>query len=418
MTTLLLRRCCSPAGVFCAAVVITLLFWALLPASLNVDDGSDYSAFYGPVARNLAAGHGLLMPDGNVAGRYPPGYPLVLAGDFAVATALRLPENLVQTVVVLLCLGAATALLWSIARLAWGRWSATAVALLWAGYPFMLWLTKQPNSEIPFVAVLYAGLALAGHAARRDRDRWAGWLLFGAGLLLGCAMLIRPIAVGVGVLVAGLIVLGLPATTRRVRWGLALALLLGNLVAVAPWEGWLLAQTGSLAPLSTGGVASMRDGLTFAVNPKGYRQTIPVPLDVADLMRTIRSRATLDSVGRIAGFLAHEATVHPGTVGRLFALKAARSWYATDSGRSEGLILALQGLYLLPVAAASVALGRRGRVERQLLGAVWLLVGYFWLMTILALSVLRYMVPAMGLLFLLLPALLPTRPRHLAQATL
>ena len=273
----------------------------------------------------------------------------------------------------------------------------------------MLWLTKQPSSEVPFVAVLYAGLALAWYARRTHHRR--GLLLFAAGLLLGMAMLIRPIAVGLGLLVALLIFLGLSSIHWRVRLGLTLLLLLGNLLVAGPWEVWLVGQTGDLPLLSTGGVPSIRDGLTFAVNAKGYRSPIAVPSDVADLMLTLRSQSdSLSSVGRIAGFLAHVATTQPGTVARLFAIKAARSWYATDSGRSEGLILTLQLVYLVPIVGAGVAIRRRGLLEAGgLLNVVLLLISYFWLMTVLALSVLRYMVPGMGLLFLLLPAVLPRR---------
>jgi len=403
------RRMWPGVAIFLATIGLTLLFWALLPASLSGDDGSDYSAFYAPVARNLVAGHGLQLPDGSAATRYPPGYPLLLAGGFALAAVLHLPEAAVQAALVLLCLGAAATLLWSVARSVWGSRLAAGVALIWATYPFMLWLTKQPSSEVPFVAFFYAGLALAWHALRAGRR--TALALGAAGALLGVAMLIRPLAVGVGLLVAGLILVGWRPTPPRIRLGMALAVLLGNLLVVGPWEVWLIGQTGGLPLLSTGGVASMRDGLTFAVNAKGYRQAVAVPPDVLALMATVRSRSDdLNSVGRLAGFLAQTATAQPATVARLFAIKAARSWYATDSARSERLILGVQLLYLVPIVGAGLAIRRRGPPQaRRLLNAVILLAGYFWLMTILALSVLRYMVPAMGLLLLLLPAVLPLR---------
>ena len=116
-------------GIFSLTIAITLIFWLLLPASLRVDDGSDYSAFYEPVARNLVAGHGLLLPDGSAATRYPPGYPFVLAGGFAVAALLHLPEGVVQAVITLLCLGTAATLLWTVARSVWGIWPATGGGL-------------------------------------------------------------------------------------------------------------------------------------------------------------------------------------------------------------------------------------------------------------------------------------------------
>ena len=91
---------------------------------------------------------------------------------------------------------------------------------------------------------------------------------------------------------------------------------------------------------------------------------------------------------------------------KLIAMKAARSWYATDSGRFQIPILAIQlvtmGLILLSTRAAWTS----GGPQRLLACGIWGVIAYFWGMTVLVLSIARYMVPAIGLAFLLLPALL------------
>jgi len=46
----------SAALVFIASMIVTLMFWYVLPSSMLVNENSDYKAFYGPVARNLLRG--------------------------------------------------------------------------------------------------------------------------------------------------------------------------------------------------------------------------------------------------------------------------------------------------------------------------------------------------------------------------
>jgi hypothetical protein len=63
-------------------------------------------------------------------------------------------------------------------------------------YPFLLWLTIQPYSEIPFLVVFYASVCLLWLALLRRTRRWLVYFLLGC--LLGIAMLIRPIALLLG----------------------------------------------------------------------------------------------------------------------------------------------------------------------------------------------------------------------------
>jgi hypothetical protein len=91
-------------------------------------------------------------------------------------------------------------------------------------------------------------------------------------------------------------------------------------------------------------------------------------------------------------------------VAKLLTLKAARSWYGTDSGRYENGIMLLQILFSVPVLWGSLVCWKQGGIARHLAIVVWALVLYFWAMTILVFSMLRYMVPAIGLLAMTIPA--------------
>ena len=115
-------------------------------------------------------------------------------------------------------------------------------------------------------------------------------------------------------------------------------------------------------------------------------------------------RRSIRGPGDAAAFLARRAVDDPLPVVKLLLIKAVRSWYATDSLSFEHAILWMQ-LPLLGLAGwGSLRWPRdRGNIEgfEPTAPALILIVTlYFWAMTFLVLSILRYMLPAMALLML------------------
>src|SRR5260370_35650674 len=108
-------------------------------------------------------------------------------------------------------------------------------------------------------------------------------------------------------------------------------------------------------------------------------------------------------LGDIAAIMSKELLIRPVAVVKLFLLKAVRSWYGTDSRRLETPLMLLQLMYLAVILWATKGSWKLGGTARKLTVSVWLIVFYFWGMTIGALSISRYMLPAMGLVFVLLP---------------
>lgn len=402
------RTLAVSAGLFLLACLTVLFFQMAYPVP-ELIQGTDYDAFYEPVARRLVDGHGLVFADGTPATRYPPGYPIVVAAILAVAAHWDLSATAVFRAAAMLCVGLVAVFLHLVARTVWAPVPAIGAALIWMTYPGVLWLTMQRSSELSFAVFLYASVAAFWFAGRHSRR--AGQFAFAAGMLAGAAMLTRPIAIGLGVLLAVRLLTRSDNSPAYRRWRLAGLTLLGTCLVVLPWVLWVHARTGQVIPLSTGGPASARDGLTYAVSAKGFRQGAAVPDDVAEVMKNVRAQyASLRSAGAIAGVLAEELRERPIAVGKLFLIKAARSWYATDAQRLESSVLLLHTVYLAVIAWATWAAWRSGPLARRLVVDVWVLVIYFWAMTTLTLSIARYMVPAMGLLFLLVPAVLH-RPR-------
>jgi hypothetical protein len=112
--------------------------------------------------------------------------------------------------------------------------------------------------------------------------------------------------------------------------------------------------------------------------------------------------AELKTPASVALFLAQEFQSHPIAVTKLFLMKIARSWYGTDSGRREFPILLIQLVYLVPVSWGAWKTWKLGNRYRDFALIALLIVFYFWGMTFLAISILRYMVPIIGLLAILM----------------
>lgn len=404
------------------AVLVALAFRAVLPPGLAANQSSDFHHFYEPAARSLLAGEGLTV-GGAPLERFPPLFPLLLAAVFALAAATPLSEAAALATFELACFGAAAALVGALAARLWGRRGALLAVAAWITFPLLLWLTKQPNSELPFLVLLYGAVWLFWATVRAASPRSAVVSALACGLVAGLAGLTRSIGLPLGMVLA----IGLWAIGRRVaapaaasrRAVLALCLVLGSAAAIVPWTLWLEAETGRA--WGTGAANALEDGLTFAVRSKGYREAMVAPAGAVRAMKELD--ATLGAGGEpaagestrgepatVGGILAVAATQtgrDPLGMAQLVGFKAVRAFYGTDTGRFEGLVLALDLCWLLVLGWAARRSARRGGAAAAWMRLVVLVGGWFWLATLFALPLVRYLVPAIGLSFTLLPALLP-----------
>ena len=215
----------------------------------------------------------------------------------------------------------------------------------------------------------------------------------------------RPVALLGGVLLAAVLI----ALRRKEgwrRWGLLAAwLLAGNLAVLLPWELWAWRHTGQWIPLTTGGPEGMRDGLTCAIVTKGYRRRLDVSPQVGEIMVEAVKRwqqGEIETMGAIFSFLGKQLRYQPLGLLRLLGWKMARAWYGTDTQQEvEKWIALIQMAYLPLTIGGGYLLWHGERVKREWLFLVGVLVLYFWGMTTMVLSLLRYMTPAIGLLFVL-----------------
>ena len=382
-------------GIGLFALTVYVAFLLILPRRWARNESTDYTLIYEPVARNIAQGRGCINSDGSLATRYPPGYSLILAALFKVAgdnKSLEASLSLVLTGFVVIF---SPLSMFAITGLAFDRNASIASALLCATYPFFLWLTKQPNSEIPFLIFFLPAMLLFLGTLHSEKLKY--WHAFLAGILLGLASLVRPIAIALSIaLILGLLVFG-PKWSRHQKAVFSGVLLFGNFLAVFPWELVARRNTGNWILLSTGGPPSIVDGLTFAVSPtNGHTQVSPELR--AFMEATEAQKEQLQSMGAIAKYLAQQVVSRPSAVTQLITLKIARAWYANDRQSLEHWILLLQIPYLVLAGCGLYKTSRMGMLQRRFTGLILLVVGYFWLMTIMSLSILRYMVPAMMML--------------------
>ncbi len=217
-------------------------------------------------------------------------------------------------------------------------------------------------------------------------------------------MLIRPIAIGFGLVACLMIwIVHRGATSwQPYRW--MLLLLLGTLVAILPWEGWVYMQTGRWILLSDHGPASILDDFVFTgIGQTPVRPGV-IPPDVERLGQVLLNEtATLTSLRDIGKRVFEIWQTEPWTMSKLLGLKLARSWYGTDSMRYETFIGAVQLIYLTMIVWSGWNAWRRGGLSGQLGLCVGVCVLYFWGMTALVVPLVRYMTPVMGLCFVLLP---------------
>ncbi len=381
----------------------TSVFWMVLPPAYAQWEASDYDNDYRPEALELLAGNGFSLQDGSPAFRVPPGYSVLLAGTFGVASMTGLKEATAIKILTFISIAISSLLLFLISREVWGGWLALIPSFVWSTYPLALWMTKQPNSEVPFTAILFAACLALLRLTRMAAPTFRLAAL--VGVLSGASMLVRPIALLLPFVFAALVWRLGADWPRRVRVALGLTIVLSSAATIAPWEYHVTRVGGRFVLLGSGGPATMREGLTFAVNHKEFRRELFVPSVVRTVMlRFYAQYDQLDSFGNIVKAGLRELRQHPtGTIG-LIGFKLWRAWYGTDRQRWDSYLLVIQLSYLSAVvwAARLVLRGGRGRHLLWMIGGV---IGYFWIISLAGPPLVRYIVPALGLSFLLMPAI-------------
>lgn len=247
----MLHRTDSGAVVRWALVifVVALLLRVLFVELTTITPVSD-SARYLEHAQRLLAGEGYISRHGMLSAFTPPGYPFFLVGGLWLSG-----DSIHFIVLVQALLGALCAVLTFLVcvRLFDLRIAATAGMLL-ALSPTAIVYTGELLTEVLTTFLLFAFFWLVqGIALEQHRAKVPLWCVaFGAGLLLGAALLVRPAVLA---FCAGIGIWWLfwkPASRRR-KWLLAGGLAVGVIVVVAPWSARNYLVFDRFVPLATNG---------------------------------------------------------------------------------------------------------------------------------------------------------------------
>jgi 4-amino-4-deoxy-L-arabinose transferase-like glycosyltransferase len=204
-------------AILASALLARLAFVVIMPRAILWPDGLEYEA----VARSLVE-HGTF----GLQTLRPPGYPVLIAGVYAL-----FGEDLLALRVVEAVLGSASVLVLGLAGAAtFGRTAGLIAGALMALHPVLAFLPSTQYSENTLVFVLVLALA-AVFSAWRQGGLWR-WAI--AGVLFGVAALVRPTTVfmlpglGLGLLIA-------QRAAGRVRITPLLVAMIALFLTVAPW---------------------------------------------------------------------------------------------------------------------------------------------------------------------------------------
>ncbi len=399
-----LSRVPIPIWIFVVSVTLSLMTLAVVrPAEFRAsDDFSDISSDYGRPAQDIIEGRDYS------AFRFPPAVPLSLAALYAVAHASGLSDRALVAVWLVLLVAAGALLLYGILRALWPKTPSVIAIALWLFYPPALYLAGYVGSEQLFNVGLFASVLLLLRAQSMEARR-RPVILFASGICAAAAMLAR--STGIALIILLPLALLWKPTSKRVGQDIA-ALLLGMALLVAPWEAYVYSRIQVVVPISLSGAGAMIDGATYAVDPKDHRNVAITDADRA-LQLDFYSipRGEITTMGQVLAFFADAFRTRPGAVIEHFATKLVNVWYATDGSRLGSVFLLFQLPYIV-LLVVSLALGFRQRALRQRMALLAALFGLSVLgITALSVPLMRYLIPAVGLIWALIPATLEAAGR-------
>ena len=333
-----------------------------------------------------------------------PGYPLMLAGMFAVLgkdvpVLMARHLNAVWGTVTVILAGC-------LAGLLFGGQVALIAGILVAIYPGSIVMGSLVLTEAPFCPWMLLQLICWLQAVRSDSSRsLLAWSLLG-GASAGIAVLIRP---SWFLFTAFSIVVALVAVSQKKRQAVIGGLILTSMVLVLmPWWVRNYQVTGQFVPTTLQVGASLYDGLNpEATGASDMRFVLP--------MVRVQQAADAASSGALPGTFESRldrrfrqaaigwACQHPGRVLQLMGTKLIRMWNVwpnADPGKKLSMRLVMMFSYLPMMGLAGLGLWQQRRAG----WGTWLCALpaiYFTFLHMVFVSSLRYRQPAMVPLLIL-----------------
>lgn len=356
----------------CTAVALVLRLVWIRHANHEPQGLFDPARYLG-YARSIADGRGMVEWTGHPTAYYPPGYPW-FAGIVTWLTKPFISRPWTAILLTQAVIGSATVLFGArIARQLAGRMAGVFAAAALAIYPNLVFHSGVMLGETLFNALFLGFLALVLPPVRGDAH--PKWLVPASGLLLGLAVMVRPISLAV----LPFLVLAWWMRDRDLAAAVrgAGVILLAVAVCVVPWTIRNLIRMDSFVPIST----NTGENLCIGNSPDADGAfTLSTRCDFGNVLESSQAEADID--GRKTRYalrqIVDEPQRQPWLVWRRFwftwirdgdhdGIIAAQSYNTDqwmDSGTRDTLIRVADLSYLIVVvggAAGTVALIRRRR---------------------------------------------------------
>lgn len=402
-------------SLFLASMIISISFFIIkdsfqkltgidytnISGQLNKQGIYDFGDYTGQVNHLIYSGN--LVDNDKILNRYPPGYPFLLYTSFIVSKYLHI--NLYYSLFILAALFIAfsSVIIGEIAYLLYkSNLLAISAGLLYTTHPYVLQGLSKIMPETPFMAFLYFSLLVYFFFITKNPTSFIYPIVIG--FFLGIAMLIRPIGLFLPIVLSILTFFYLKNVVVIKRFLISAIILISSIITILPWQIYNYKHSQMIL-LSSDEVASIIDGVSF--NNHSSKMQLNLPSDVDSLSRYL---STSGATTRPDFFkiVYQEFTGQPIPMCKLIFIKAARSWYGAfgQEAKKERIKLIILGVYatLTLFALIKFKFNQRARLIIGITSLV--LVLYFWAMTILVVSMVRYMYPIFGLAVIFIPALI------------
>ena len=385
------------AAIFILSLFCSLIFLLFLknigPVQHRIP-GSDYLAYYEPMAYSIIRGEGITL-DGKVLPWIAPGWPVILSVIFSLSGLTGIDRLFLIVVFNVMATALACCLLFFIAKEIFSKRVASISAFLWMTYPFNLWFLKNPNTEVPFIPLFFGAVFLCLLAIKQRSIRF----IFLSGIFFGLASLTRLIALFFPIFLALLIFFILTKEKKKTKIILATALLAGYFLTLLPWGIYTSLKEGTVIPVSDLKNNGIYYGIILMETPGGDSGTLNLSPDVLALIGRLKNENPRGNV-MLSGFFLKEMLNNPSGFFKLVWLKLSRPWYATSKIWWEGKILAVQLFYLITAFSGILYAVKKWKGKNNRMAIILSAVFYFWILASLVVSILRYMVPVMGFLMI------------------
>lgn len=387
--------------IFIIGILSCLVFIHFFPLS---NENTDYLTSYKPFAESIISKRVSITKEDARNFMYPLGFPLILSVLFQIASFLEISNELIIFYFSIFCVSTTGVLAFQISNLFFSNRKSLISPLLLFCYPIFMWIIRQPNTETPFILLLFIATYLFFYELKHEVYNKINF--FSIGIVLGFMMLIRPIAILCPIIFSLYFLIFSNKQSLKKSIIASLLIITGAFMFILPWEMFMFQKSDKIITLSLAGSKGIYDGLTFNVNSKNYRSKIYLPPDVQLLMENIAQKTTINSsFSELKNAVLYSEPNKTTTIIKLYLIKMSRTLYGTDSTRDESKIFILQIFYLSMIfLSLGIILFFYKSFSKYFLFLIILFL-YFLFMSTLVLSIVRYMIPVLALMLVATPAL-------------